>query len=89
VITIEHKQVFGRLVTDFTLPAWIFTGISRQPLKEDELMAVFAIMISLFIFGAFILVSSFGSSSKLGYALITQVFSSDPAALREAPSHRG
>ncbi len=34
--------------------------------------------------GAFILVASFGSSSTLGYALITQVFSGEPAALAEA-----
>jgi predicted permease len=34
--------------------------------------------------GAFILVSSFGSSSTLGYALISQAFPNDPAALAEA-----
>jgi len=102
VIDIQHKQVFGRLVTDFTLPALIFTSLSRQPLRGDELMAVGAMMISLLTcmvlawvagramrlspkqLGAFILVASFGSSSTLGYALITQVYSSDPAALAEA-----
>ncbi len=34
--------------------------------------------------GAIILVASFGSSSTLGYALITQVFSGKPTALAEA-----
>jgi predicted permease len=34
--------------------------------------------------GAFILVASFGSSSTLGYALISQAFPNDPAALAEA-----
>jgi len=102
VITVQQKQVFGRLVTDFTLPALIFASLSRQPLVRDELMAVAAMMISLLVcimlawvvgralklgpkqLGAFILVASFGSSSTLGYALITQVFSGKPAALAEA-----
>lgn len=34
--------------------------------------------------GAFILVASFGSSSTLGYALISQAFPNDPTALAEA-----
>lgn len=102
VITIQHKPVFGRLVTDFTLPALIFTSLSRQPLMKDELMAVGAMMISLLTcmmlawvvgkslkldprtLGAFILVAAFGSSSTLGYALVSQAFSSQPAALAEA-----
>jgi predicted permease len=102
VITTQQKPVFGRLVTDFTLPALIFASLARQPLARDELMAVAAMMISLLLcmtlawvvgralklsskqLGAFVLVAAFGSSSTLGYALITQVFSGEPAALAEA-----
>lgn len=102
VITIQQKPVFGRLVTDFTLPALIFTSLSRQPLAKDELLAVGAMMISLLVcmmlawlvgralklesrtLGAFILVASFGSSSTLGYALVSQAFSGQPAILAEA-----
>jgi Membrane transport protein len=36
--------------------------------------------------GAFILAASFGSSSTLGYALISQAFPNDPTALAEAMS---
>ncbi len=102
VITVQQKPVFGRLVTDFALPALIFTSLSRQPLERGELLAVGAMMISLLScmvlawvvgramkleskkLGAFILVASFGSSSTLGYALISQIFSSQPSALAEA-----
>lgn len=102
IITEEQRPVFGRLVTDFALPALIFSGLATQTFETDELVAVgimaTALLICMFLgwvagkalglkagqLGAFILVAAFGSSSTLGYALISQAFPNDPAILAEA-----
>ena len=102
IITDEQRPVFGRLVTDFALPALIFSGLATQTFEMDELLAVgimaAALLICMFLgwiagkalglsagqLGAFILVAAFGSSSTLGYALISQAFPNDPALLAEA-----
>jgi predicted permease len=102
VISDDQKTLFGRLVTDFALPALIFTGLTRQTLEMSDLIAVAIMTVTLFIcmflgwivgralglgptqLGAFILVAAFGSSSTMGYALISQAFPNDPTALAEA-----
>jgi predicted permease len=40
VILEDQKPLFGRLVTDFALPALIFTGLTRQTPEMSELVAV-------------------------------------------------
>lgn len=77
IITENERPVFGRLVTDFALPALIFSGLASQRIEADELLAVGIMAFAL-------LVASFGSSSTLGYALISQAFPKDPATLAEA-----
>ncbi|MGC9514675.1 AEC family transporter [Methanocrinis sp.] len=102
IISEEQRPVFGRLVTDFALPALIFSGLARQSFERGELVAVGIMAAALLIcmilgwlagralglsagqLGAFILVAAFGSSSTLGYALISQAFPDDPAMLAEA-----
>lgn len=102
IISEEHRPLFARLVTDFSLPALIFTGLARESFEEAELVAVGIVATALLFcmvlgwaagrllglkagqLGAFIMVASFGSSSTLGYALISQAFPNDPTALAEA-----
>ncbi len=102
IISENERPVFGRLVTDFALPALIFSGLARQSFEKGELVAVGIMAVALLVamllaylagkllglesrqLGAFILVASFGSSSTLGYALISQAFPDDPAMLAEA-----
>jgi predicted permease len=102
IVSEDHRPLFARLVTDFSLPALIFTGLARENFEEAELLAV-GIAVAALLFcialawvagrllglkagrlGAFIMVASFGSSSTLGYALISQAFPNDPVALAEA-----
>ncbi|HII05800.1 MAG TPA: hypothetical protein HA349_00350 [Methanotrichaceae archaeon] len=40
IISEEQRPVFGRLVTDFALPALIFSGLARQSFETEELVAV-------------------------------------------------
>jgi predicted permease len=102
IISLEQRPVFAKLVTDFCLPALIFTGLARESFEESELIAVGIMAMALLLcmllgwlvgrflglkegqLGAFILVASFGSSSTLGYALISQAFPNDPTTLAEA-----
>ncbi len=102
IISEEQRPVFGKLVTDFALPALIFSGLAKQSFESDELVAVgimaVALLICMFMgwaigralglkagqLGAFILIAAFGSSSTLGYALISQAFPNDPETLAEA-----
>jgi predicted permease len=98
IVSEDHRPLFARLVTDFSLPALIFTGLARENFEEAELLAV-GIAVAALLFcialawvagrllglkagrlGAFIMVASFGSSSTLGYALISQAFPNDPVA---------
>jgi len=39
IITEEQRPIFGRLVTDFALPALIFPGLAKQSFEMDELAA--------------------------------------------------
>lgn len=48
VISVNHNQLFGRLVTDLALPALIFTSLARERLAQDELLSA-AIMASALV----------------------------------------
>jgi predicted permease len=39
IISLEQRPVFGRLVTDFALPALIFSGLARRCFGMIELAA--------------------------------------------------
>ncbi len=45
VIRVEEQQVFGRLVTDFALPAIIFVSLSRVPFSTQALMPVLLLLV--------------------------------------------
>ena len=102
IITEDHKPLFGRLITDFALPALIFATLSRHAFNLDNLLPagmmlgskLACLMIAWLIgrslhlerpqLGAFILVAGFGSSSTLGYSLISQTFPNNPNAMTDA-----
>jgi len=88
----EQGKLFADLVTHVTLPALVFSSLSRAEIHPEylwlALVMVVAELLSLAMawlvgrklqlehaqMGAFMLASAFGSSSLLGYALISQVF---------------
>jgi len=102
IITDQHRPLFGRLVTDFALPALIFSALAAQEPRMEILLAVTVMMLAVFChlvlsyiigrilhlerrqLGAFMLVAAFGSSATLGYALVTQIFSGNSAAVMDA-----
>ncbi len=102
VLCSEHQTLFSRLVTDFALPALIFSNLSRQAIDIEQLLPALIMMGTILIacslglaagkilkmdkksLGAFVLVSGWGSSSTLGYALIMQCFGNNPAAMQDA-----
>ena len=102
ILTNQHRPLFGKLVTDFALPATIFMGLVSQQIRVEILLGVsimiFAVICHLVLswiigkalhigprqLGAFMLVAAFGSSSTLGYALITQIFSGNSSAVTDA-----
>jgi len=102
IITEQHRPLFGRLVTDFALPAMIFSTLVFQTPRMDILIAVLvmvaavmchlglAYLIGRFLhlkrpqMAVFMIVAAFGSSSTLGYALITQIFSDNAGAVSDA-----
>ncbi|MEM8632215.1 MAG: AEC family transporter [Pseudomonadota bacterium] len=95
----EEQAVFGRLVTDFALPALIFLSISSEPFLAERLLLAALIFCSIAsvgatawvigrlfrlekpVLGAVIMVSSFGSSSTLGYLLVLQIYGNDPSIM--------
>ncbi len=45
VIRVEEQKVFGRLVTDFALPAIIFVSLSRVPFSTEALIPVLLLLV--------------------------------------------
>lgn len=102
VVKEEQGPLFSALVTRVTLPALIFTSLSRSVLHWEfavlALIMLLAELASLGLawlggralrlappqLGAVILVAGFGSSSLLGYALISEVYGSNSQAIAEA-----
>jgi hypothetical protein len=102
ILTAEHQALFSRLVTDFALPALIFSTLSRQAIDIEKLLPALIMMGTILTacslgfaagkllkmdrksLGAFVLVSGWGSSSTLGYALIMQCFNNNPEAMGDA-----
>jgi hypothetical protein len=102
ILTSEHQTLFSKLVTDFALPALIFSTLSRQAIDIQKLLPALIMTGTILIacslgfaagkllkmdrksLGAFVLVSGWGSSSTLGYALIMQCFGNNPEAMGDA-----
>jgi len=102
ILSAEHQTLFSKLVTDFALPALIFSTLSRQAIDIEKLLPALIMMGTIIIsctlgfaagkilkmdrksLGAFVLVSGWGSSSTLGYALIMQCFNNNPEAMGDA-----
>jgi len=102
ILSAEHQTLFSRLVTDFALPALIFSTLSQQRFEIEKLLPALIMMGTILIacslgfaagkmlkmdrksLGAFVLVSGWGSSSTLGYALIMQCFNNNPEAMGDA-----
>jgi|LGVE01.1.fsa_nt_gb predicted permease len=98
----ENGILFSQIVTQITLPALIFSALSRSVIEWQYLL-LFLIMLGseiilLFIawgtgrllglthsqMGSFLLVSAFGSSALLGYAIIVQLFPDNSNVIAEA-----
>ncbi len=102
ILSAEHQTLFSKLVTDFALPALIFSTLSRQAIDIQKLLPALNMTGTILIacslgfaagkllkmdrksLGAFVLVSGWGSSSTLGYALIMQCFGNNPEAMGDA-----
>lgn len=97
-----HSSVFARVVTNFTLPAMIFSALSKHPISWNQALLPVTMIIAEVICivlawiagcmlnlsrpqkGSLILVSGFGSSAFLGYALVREVFPDNLSALSDA-----
>jgi predicted permease len=102
ILSAEHQTLFSKLVTDFALPALIFSTLSRQVIDIQKLLPALIMTCTILVacslgfaagkllkmdrksLGAFVLVSGWGSSSTLGYALIMQCFGNNPEAMGDA-----
>lgn len=49
VVGEEHRVLFGRLVTDFVLPALIFSNLARQPVRAAQLITPLLMLASIVI----------------------------------------
>lgn len=102
IISVQEQGVFGRLVTDFAMPALIFASLSTHAVTHTQLLgalllfsAVAPIMIMAWLIGraagmarpqlgSLIMVSGFGGTGTLGFALIQHVFGNDPQMMDDA-----
>ncbi|MEM9105015.1 MAG: AEC family transporter [Pseudomonadota bacterium] len=102
VIPHGSEMIFGRLVTDFAMPALIFASLSTHPVTEIQLYgalllfsAIAPVMIAAWLIGramrldrptlgSLILVSGFGGTGTLGFAIIQHVFGNDQQMMADA-----
>ncbi|MEM6461192.1 MAG: AEC family transporter [Pseudomonadota bacterium] len=102
VIPASAEGVFGRLVTDFAMPALIFASLSTHPVTGIQLMgalllfgAIAPIMIIAWLIGrtvglerpalgSLIMVSGFGGTGTLGFAIVQHVFGDDQQMMADA-----
>ena len=49
ILSSEHNVVFGKLVTDFALPAIIFSNLSQAPLVLEKMLPAFLMLASVLI----------------------------------------
>ena len=102
VIPYDAQGVFGRLVTDFAMPALIFASLSTHPVTQVQLLGALllfgAIAPIMFIawligramgfdrptLGALIMVSGFGGTGTLGFAIIQHVFGDNQQMMADA-----
>ncbi len=49
ILSDEHKVVFGKLVTDFALPALIFSNLSKEPLVLEKMVPAFLMLASVLV----------------------------------------
>jgi predicted permease len=102
VIKESDRQLFGRMITDYILPAFIICGLLSQRPNIESLKIVPLMLLILFVsmisawslgkmlhlspkkMGAFMLVLTVPSTSTLGYALISQIYTKNSAVLSDA-----
>lgn len=102
VIPHGSEMVFGRLVTDFAMPALIFASLSTHPVTEIQLYgalllfaAIAPVMVAAWLIGramqldrpalgSLIMVSGFGGTGTLGFAIIQHVFGDDQQMMADA-----
>ncbi|MEP3276560.1 MAG: AEC family transporter [Stappiaceae bacterium] len=102
VISESQQGVFGRLVTDFAMPALVFTSLSTHAITQVQMLgalllfaAIAPVMVIAWLIGramelsrpalgSVVMVSGFGGTGTLGFALIQNVFGNDPQMLDDA-----